>query len=204
MRTSSETKILLGGLALLLCACRNGTPASAAATATSTLAPSTSTTTSSSRTQSLQSAGAFAAQKVRSCMTLHHMTAASEISFSSSTITVFARCSWPPPAWANQDGYSQINATMRPGPYYYEASDANFADYISGPNCHLFKLQYNFSFQGVSSTPPAFEAVAGMVTSEDHPGQPWTGKSQYPYPTKDEVVYLHNLNQMIRSAQCLS
>jgi hypothetical protein len=90
-----------------------------------------------------------------------------------------------------------------PGPGTNSASDSDVADFIDS-NCRVLTLRYEFGFQGQYQFLASFNIAVGMVTSEDHPGQPWTGQAPSPYPTPSQVVYIHNDNQVITAASCSS
>lgn len=152
-----------------------------------------------------ESAAVLAATQVRTCMRIHHLETATQ-SLSS--------CHWPPYSWADQDGYTEIKVKTFAGPGAGEASDANEADYITAP-CHRVELAYDFESQGVYQFLPPFVASVGMVTSEDHPGQAWHGPKVWQSqlganltlalpPRSGAIVYIHNDNQGLFSARCVS
>lgn len=143
-----------------------------------------------------------AARQVQSCMSAHGMATA-HVKLESTSGAVFEYCDWPPGPGSDPTGFAVIQVSTRAGPGQSEASDASDADYIDS-TCHRLRLSYDFGSQGAYQPLPAFDVAPGTVTSEDHPGQAWDGTSVYPYPTQGEVVYLHNDNQTIDSAICVS
>jgi len=148
------------------------------------------------------SADVIAAKEVRACMTMHHLRMAKQtVSRPQSSELVFASCTWPPRAWAGQDGYSEIIVTTFDGPGRSEVSDADEADYIRAP-CQRVELTYDFGSQGVYKFLHPFVATVGTVTSEDHPGQQWHGAKLTQYPGRNEIVYLRNDDEGLVSATC--
>ena len=117
----------------------------------------------------------------------------------------FLSCSWPPPKWADPDGFVVITSTAHDGPGATEASDANRADDISGP-CKQYHISYGFAAQGAESAIPPFTASAGLVTGVDTAPAPWPGgvSALDFYPKLGDVVVLHNDNDGVVSVSCVS
>jgi hypothetical protein len=117
----------------------------------------------------------------------------------------FLSCSWPPPKWADPDGFVIITSTRHDGPGNGEASDSNVADDISGP-CRQFRLSYVFEAQGAQDAIPPFTAKAGLVTNVDQAPKPWPGGvgALGFYPKLGDVVVLRNNNDGLIAAACSS
>ena len=65
------------------------------------------------------------ATQVRECMTQHQVGEAETVTTlpprtnedgSTEYVTLYKKCVWPPPSWANPDGYSEIRVTDTDGP----------------------------------------------------------------------------------------
>ncbi len=142
------------------------------------------------------SADVTSAKMVDSCEVAHHLQKQSDRADTDSGTTL-SFCAWPPPSWADRDGYSEIVVRTVPVPGLDEASNANEADYIKLP-CHTVQLMYDFGSQGDYEHQPPITAKTGDVL-------PGKYRSQLPgYPSRDEVVYLHNDKQGLYSASCVS
>jgi hypothetical protein len=146
------------------------------------------------------------AQGVDNCEHAHDMTQATPPPQNPDADNLkFLSCSWPPPMWADPDGFVVITSTAHDGPGTSEASDANRADDISGP-CKQYRISYEFAAQGAESAIPPFIASAGLVTGVDTAPVPWPGgvSTLDFYPKLGDVVVLRNDNDGIVSASCAS
>lgn len=141
------------------------------------------------------------AKMIDSCEVAHHLERQSSHATTANGMT-FDFCAWPPPSWADRDGYSEIVVLTVSGPGLGEASDADETDYITIP-CHVVQLTYDFGSQGDYAYRPPITAKAGAVLDED--GTSTTKyRSQLPgYPSRDQVVYLHNMKEGLYSANCV-
>jgi hypothetical protein len=164
-------------------------------TSSGTPSPSASATT--------QSATQVAASHVEACEAQHQLTQQHQKVSVTVAVTAFESCTWPAPAYADSDGFTEITVQTVAGPGQDEASDADWVDRVTGP-CTTFTLAYDFGFQGDLKHLAPFTAPAGLLTSIDQPGAAWPGgvKSLNFYPARNEVDVLHNSNDVLTSAAC--
>jgi hypothetical protein len=154
-----------------------------------------------------------ASEQVRTCMAQHSLNKARDkvelpvpsqdeeaIEYVYSR-TAYASCEWPPPAYAQADGYSEIVVKQTDGPGEDEASDANSLDRLTA-TCPRMELAYTYGSQGYSERLDPYIVSLGDVI-QALTGEPWTGESPYPYPERDEVVVVHNSKIGLDSARCL-
>ena len=109
-------------------------------------------------------------------------------------------CQWPPPGYADKDGFSRIDALSMPGPGQDEASGADAIDrYMS--DCSKLQLAYSIGTQGSFSHQPPFVAQKGAIVDAWAGGKPWPPPGGgagldagdiNPYPGRDEVVVVRN------------
>jgi hypothetical protein len=227
MRTRTVAIGIVGALALVGCQSLThaSTTSPSASTSTSTSAGSVTASATSAApppATSSQSATAAAsgvasatapvvaaltiAQGVDNCEHAHDMTQATPPPQNPDADNLkFLSCSWPPPKWADPDGFVVITSTAHDGPGTSEASDANRADDISGP-CKQYRISYEFAAQGAESAIPPFTASAGLVTGVDTAPAPWPGgvSALDFYPKLGDVVVLHNDNDGVVSVSCVS
>jgi hypothetical protein len=158
---------------------------------------------SPSASAATQSASQIATAHVDKCEAQHQLTQQHQKISRTVAITAFDSCTWPAPAYADSDGFTEITAQAVPGPGQGESSDADWADRIAGP-CTTFALAYDFGFQGALKHLAPFTAAAGLVTSIDQPGTAWPGGvgSLGFYPARNEVDVLHNSNDELAMAAC--
>jgi hypothetical protein len=146
------------------------------------------------------------AEAVDNCEHAHNMAQATPPpSDAYKNVVRFVSCSWPPPTWADPDGFVVLTATLHDGPGTSEASDANVADDISGP-CKQYRISYVFEAQGAQSALPPFTAKAGVVTGVDEAPKPWPGgvSTLDFYPKVGDIVVLRNNNDVLVGASCVS
>jgi hypothetical protein len=140
--------------------------------------------------------------RVRTCMAGHLLDYPHAIIHTSTTVTLFASCDWPPPSYADPTGYSLITVATVAGPGSTNASGEDYADRINS-TCSAVELAYKYGSPGAYFPQPAFEAKPGAILIG--PGQAWKGKPrQLPFSrSPGEVVYLHNANYVLESAACV-
>lgn len=142
------------------------------------------------------------AKMVSACESAHHLQHQLDVTRSESGM-IFGSCDWPPSPWADKDGYSQITVTTEDGPGVDEASGADEADYIAIP-CKTVALAYDFGSQGAFEHLPPIIAHPGDVIGRDG-SVPAVLRSKLPtYPSRNEVVYLHNMKLVLVSATCVA
>jgi hypothetical protein len=139
------------------------------------------------------------AEQLRLCRQDHGLTKSYEEFAGEGDVRVFAACEWPPPAYADGDGYSEITVVSGEGPLPDEASGANMLNRIRA-TCETLELVYVFGSQGAFETLPPFLASAGAVVTYE--GDPWEGPAPYPYPESDEIVVLKNSKYLLDTAKC--
>jgi hypothetical protein len=141
------------------------------------------------------------AQMVAACETAHHLQRQKDVMVTDSGTTI-GSCDWPPPAWADRDGYSEILIHTTENPAGNEAAGNDQADYITIP-CQTVQLRYDFGSQGTFEHRAPITAHAGDVLGED-PAASRDSRANLPgYPSRDEVVYLHNMKLLLASASCI-
>lgn len=155
-------------------------------------------------------AQAVAATEVRTCMRMHSLSTAtqqvSNPSDTSGTGTIFASCHWPPRSWAGQDGYSEIVVRTISDSERSEASGSNDADFIKS-SCRVLKVVYDFGDQGAYSFNSPIYPRNGTVWFDGHQVSGARARSllaPFPYPWRDEVVYLRNDDLGLYSVGCVS
>jgi hypothetical protein len=115
----------------------------------------------------------------------------------------FKVCQWPPPTYAQADGYSDVTVTGDRGPGTYEATDANYADRIVA-SCKDLQLAYSYQNMGVDEHQPPFAVSSGAVVTVL--GKPWVTNSPAPlpfYPNRGDVVVLRNSKYRLDFALCV-
>ncbi len=158
--------------------------------------------------------GVVAAEQIRECMRQHNLQQAqvrSERNEYSDAGTIpqfatikFAQCEWPPPGYAGDDGYSEIDVKVVKGPGPHEAAGETIADRIQAP-CEKLKLSYSFGKMGGFEHLPPFEVAADeIVTIKENGVEPWEGESYTLgfYPERGEFVVLHNMSYEVDEAVC--
>ena len=116
----------------------------------------------------------------------------------------FQRCEWPPPPFADPDGYSDViyRSTTGPGEGGYTGADS--ADRLKAASCERLKLAYSFGSQGHYAHEAPFDARVGTVVWA-HDGTEYADEfGPIPfYPGRDELVVLRNGRREIDSAECV-
>jgi hypothetical protein len=111
--------------------------------------------------------------------------------------TSISSCEWPPPVYANQDGFSQIVLVSQQGPGQYEATSATALDRYTG-DCRSLSVAYSTGTQGDFSHGRPFVISRGAIV-DAWEGEPWplpgsplgAGDIQ-PYPGRDEFIVVRN------------
>lgn len=127
------------------------------------------------------------ADRVAFCERTHGLNGA-HVKQAQVPVTTFASCDWPPPSWADADGYTRISVTSTQGPGTFEATGTNIADRITAP-CPTLTVGYVFGSQGAYSTVPPITIHAREVVTID--GKPYAGPLPFA-PSQQERVILHN------------
>ena len=155
------------------------------------------------RSPSSPGSAAVVASHVDHCEVQHQLTAQAQMLVRTVATNAFDSCSWPPPPYADSDGFSEITAQSVPGPDQTEASDATAVDRITGP-CRTFDLSYDFGTQGNLKHLAPFLARPDLVTSLDAPGDPWPPgvSALHFYPSRNEVDVVHNDKNGLANATC--
>ena len=116
----------------------------------------------------------------------------------------FLACEWPPPAYANPDGFSEINVAQVTGPGDYEATDATLTDRISlPPDCVNAEVAYTFGAQGDLEHLAPFILRPGDIRGAlgEFEADEWENKLDF-YPDRNEAVVLHNANVALDYVRC--
>ncbi len=114
----------------------------------------------------------------------------------------FKFCQWPPPAYSDPDGYSEISYSSGKGPGDYEASGVTTADRLH-TTCKKLKLFYSFGAQGHSEHLAPF--TVRVETVVELGGGAYNGR-EGPldfYPDRNEVVVLLNDRYSLDKAECV-
>ena len=137
------------------------------------------------------------ADRVTACERTHDMNGA-HVKISLPPTLTFAACDWPPPKWADPDGYAAIVVTTTQGPGAYEATGTDYADRIVAP-CQNVTLGYLFGSQGGhAADPPIIVRAGDIVTME---GKPYSGPLPFS-PGRQERIVLHNAKNGLDTAEC--
>lgn len=149
-----------------------------------------------------------AAEQVRACEEHHGLEQAQSdvrelpLRESDRRMGAYARvsvssCEWPPPGYADKDGFSSINVVSAEGPGADEATSATAVDRYTG-DCRILELAYSTGTQGDFEHLPPFEVKQGDIV-DAWEGNPWPpsdgGLGQgdiNPYPGRDEIVVVRN------------
>jgi len=157
------------------------------------------------RDGSATSAETVAAQ-VRACMTQHGLTTAHEVSRVQGQLKRLSACDWPPPGWAQADGFHVITIDYTDGPGESEASGRNSAWRIRSP-CQRLRVTVSYGSQGYSETFPPFDAAPGQLLSAR--GKTFGSEESSLkrdlsfYPGSDELVVLSNGKHMPENVACV-
>ena len=116
-------------------------------------------------------------------------------------VTIFKRCDWPPPDWADPDGYSEIRATSTFGPQQGSSTDADYADIIKS-SCSLLEVSYSTVAQGYQDAHrPAVHKPNTVVYWY---GKRWPSGKGLPFIyERDELVVLRNERTRLDSVRCV-
>lgn len=142
------------------------------------------------------------AAQLRACEESHQMSQAQQRFKISDYRFAFRFCQWPPPSYADGDGFTEITVDILKGPGAYEALGTTFVDRVHGP-CAQFGLAYDFGKQGGFEHLAPFPAKPGQLllggNGDPYPGSP--SELDF-YPDRDEVDVLHNGSYVIFTASC--
>lgn len=143
------------------------------------------------------------ADRVQAAMRRHGMSRASEKATSSRGILLFKTCEWPPPTYADPDGYHEVRVQTVRGPGGYEATGTNYADRIT-MNSPFVEVAYSFSGMGQFAMLTPFAVARGAVVDAD--GRPYDGSDADLgfLRGRDEIVVLHNHKRGLDSVRALA
>ena len=116
----------------------------------------------------------------------------------------FKECKWPPPVYAQADGYSDVVVTNVVGPGTDEASGASEADRIV-TGCAKVQLAYSYQNMGVDQPNAPITLSSGDIVTIE--GNPWVKDSPAPlpfYPNRGEMDVIRNGRYRLDSAVCLA
>lgn len=142
------------------------------------------------------------ADRVQAAMRTHGMARASECRRAGSR-SVYMTCEWPPPPYADPDGYHEVTVDSDQGPGECEADGTNFADRII-TNSPAVELSYTFGSQGYYEHSSPFMARQGDILTSD--GKLYDGRHGPIgfYPDRGEIVVLHNGKHVLDRVRCLA
>ncbi len=148
------------------------------------------------------------AAQVRSCMAQHGLSRAKETQHRETegpySTVAFASCLWPPPEWADEDGYSEIVVRGDAGPGTEEATGDTEADRFAAP-CSEMEVAYSFGKQGAFQRRPPFSLLRGTIMFQGYVGpEVWKGdQRRLPfYPDRDEGVVIHSAAYRLDFVRC--
>jgi hypothetical protein len=95
----------------------------------------------------------------------------------------YLECEWPPPDYADADGYSFVRLLSGEGPGESEASDATVVDRVTA-SCDRMELTYSFGTQGFDEDFEPFEVALGDVVHA-RGGGGMGRRASAPIPTAD-------------------
>jgi hypothetical protein len=148
------------------------------------------------------------AARVDACESQHHLSQAETTIPNPAPTSAFtiSSCAWPPGPGAQQDGYTAIDVQpyIPAGVAPPESSDSGIFDRIVSP-CTRIKLTYTNGSQGKSTFITFTETVPTVVSMDSEPG-PWPSPAEdLPFdPGPNEVDYIHNDDQTLAAASCVS
>jgi hypothetical protein len=151
-----------------------------------------------------QSDPAVVARQIQACQEHHRMSESSDVIVGGDERPyTFRSCTWPPPPYADRDGFSQITVTTVVGVVgASEADNSGYADRIRG-RCRTFEFAYDHGKMGeVTHHGPVRAKPGDLLIGGD--GVPYPGEVRDLdfYPGPDEVVVLHNSSYVIVRASC--
>jgi hypothetical protein len=150
------------------------------------------------------------ADRIAACERLHGMSRQSVFTTASNGYVARA-CAWPPPSYADSDGYTEITVESVPIPEGSEAS-GSWVDRIVGP-CATFRLAYFAQNQGGGQHLPAFTTAPQTIVSVgggayvDDPqdfGGATLGMRLGFTPATDEVEVVRPSGGVLESLACAS
>lgn len=142
------------------------------------------------------------ADRVQAAMRAHGMARASDCARVDDRTVVYRTCEWPPPRYADPDGYHEVRVAEEEGPGRCEADGTNYADRIT-TNSPAVELSYSFGSQGYYAHEAPFRACQGDVLMSN--GESYDDRhGPIPfYPDRDEIVVLHNGKHSLDRVKCL-
>lgn len=136
-----------------------------------------------------------AAGQVRACMVQHGLSMAHEVTWDGERLSKLSFCDWPPPPWAQADGFHVITIAYAEGTEDYEASGRTTAWRIRSP-CRRLRVTVAYGSQGHSEVFPPFDAAPGQLVSARGKGfgdeEASLKRKLSFYPGSDELVVLSN------------
>jgi hypothetical protein len=120
-------------------------------------------------------------------------------------VRVFQRCSWPPSAGADADGYIEIRVSFAHGPNRAaEWPIGPYAYRIRSDRCDRYAVAFGLSGgTGTKSHPPAIEVAAGQIKTAD--GKRWrrreTGELPF-FQERNEAIVLSNDHYTLDGIEC--
>jgi hypothetical protein len=198
---------VLGGILIIMGPAGQGTSTSSTAVTTASTAPAPA---------------AGRATEVHACMVTHKMERAEvrmeippsnevESADTLTTITdpygrtglgyiIFKRCDWPPPVWADPDGYSQVVVTTVFDEAVEEPPFIAVVDYVRS-KCGKLRVSYGVEAAGDSRPiKPPIESEPHTVIDFD--GKEWTKRPESP-PEHDELAVLRPPRTRLAKVECL-
>jgi hypothetical protein len=162
----------------------------------------------------ISSSSPTSADQVRACMTQHRMDRAqistktlaesrAEPGAENDAVTIHKRCDWPPPAWADSDGYSEIRVQTTVGPGDTEATGTSVADIIQAP-CPSLKVTYSIAAQGFQEPLATFTSRPNTVVRDSGEAYPIPPNDPLPfYYEADELVVLRSAKGRLDVVECV-
>jgi hypothetical protein len=118
---------------------------------------------------------------------------------------LFKRCDWPPPPYADPDGFHVIVVDTVPGPEYF--SDLSNAE-MTAPlaerihsKCQVLKIGYLFTNAGTGGPLQPFEIIAGGI--HGGAGDEWSNSDLGFSLERDETVLLHRFAESLDLVECV-
>jgi hypothetical protein len=150
-----------------------------------------------------------AAARIAECERTHHLLRQSELAKNSQGY-IQRSCDWPPPSYADADGYTEINVTAVPIPAGSKVE--SHVDRIVGP-CATFRMSYEQPDQGGGRHLPPFEVRPGNIVGitgnayvdrpQDHDGATLAMRLGFT-PGTNEVQVIRSIGGIIESLSCVN
>jgi hypothetical protein len=125
---------------------------------------------------------------------------------------VFRQCTWPPPSYADRDGFVEITVTREDGPGEYEATGCTVIERVRGP-CRTFSIAYNITHMGdnthlepIRVNPVAVVDADGRTCDEwrccSDLKQDWLLWMGGRWPERNEALVVRNAHISLSSVEC--